>query len=198
MSRRAEGISITESNRTRSCLVGRAVAATGASVFHFHGSRRRKLIILGRGRDRRKFRGKRWKESWIYRRSVKTIVARGSNVSPSLSLLLLPGSARRWSIRKKIKVRPFRMARSGNGIASYLCGIIIVLVWRALWRSLQFSFFFFSFFLVSFCSFPAFDTFTQGWWRTTTERESKWSTFFFSLWSWRVLLTTRIDRETVI
>lgn len=45
-------------DRTRSCLVGRAVAATGASVFDFHGSHRRKLIILGRGRDSQKFRGK--------------------------------------------------------------------------------------------------------------------------------------------
>lgn len=33
-------------DRTRSCLVDRAVAATGASVFDFHGSHRRKLIIL--------------------------------------------------------------------------------------------------------------------------------------------------------
>ena len=43
-------------DRTRSCLVDRAVAATGASVFDFHGSHRRKLIILRqkgyRGKER--------------------------------------------------------------------------------------------------------------------------------------------------
>lgn len=152
MSRRAEGISITESNRTRSCLVGRAVAATGASVFDFHGSRRRKLIILGRGRDRRKFRGKRWKESWIYivdREKRSSLESR--TFLPPLSTPVCP-----WSLidsRKNkcplfsngsIGKRDRELSLRNNYCSGVTCTLTIA------------SFFLFFFF---FC--PSFDIFTR-------------------------------------
>lgn len=63
--RRAEGISITESTGRGAALSTELSTATGASVFDFHGSHRRKLIILRRkGHRERDGEGEkgRWKQ----------------------------------------------------------------------------------------------------------------------------------------